>query len=304
MAKTRKKVDFRKIKTCPLAKRKNKFSLGDMLEPTSAGPADDEGILLLAQHMHAARRKNRSIILMLGGAVVKEGCSGLIIDLMKRGYVQHLAGNGAVSIHDYELALIGETSEDVPNGLKDGSFGMAEETGEMMNDALVEGAARKLGYGAAIASDIASRELPHRELSLLWNADELNIPVSIHIAIGGDIIHQHPSCDGAVLGLTSFRDFRGLTEAVANLRKGVVLNIGSAVLLPEVFLKALTIARNLGHSVEKFTTANFDFLDMYRARTRIVEWPSVLGCTGIDIRGPHHETIPALHRAIVELQQE
>ncbi|MBN1673793.1 MAG: hypothetical protein JXR37_22285 [Kiritimatiellae bacterium] len=294
-------MDFTKIKTYPIAQRTNKFRLADML-PLDAPAAGDEQDPLLAEvaaRIVEARHRGRRVILMIGGAVVKEGCSRLLIDLMARGVIDHVAGNGAVSIHDFELAMIGATSEDVADGLQDGTFGMAEETGRLMNESLKDGAARGIGYGRAVAEKIAEQAFAHRADSLLYNALTLSIPVTIHVAIGGDIVHQHPTCDGAALGATSYSDFRLLIESVAQLADGVLLNIGSAVLLPEVFLKALTIARNLGHDVRGFTTANFDFLDMYRARTRIVEWPRVLGCRGYDVRGPHRKTLPALHRLVL-----
>ena len=262
---------------------------------------NNPGIVSLAQKIVDAKLKGRKIIVMLGGAVIKEGCSLLLIDLIKKGFISHIAGNGAVSIHDFEIAMIGETSENVRDGLRDGSFGMVEETGHLMNIALNKGASENMGYGLSIANKIKEENFPHKNLSVLYNALQAGIPATIHIAIGGDIIHQHPLCDGSVLGKTSFHDFKVLTESVSQLKDGVMLNIGSAVNLPEVFLKALTIARNLGYNVENFTTANFDFFDMYRPRTRIIEWPKEIGCTGFDIRGGHTETIPALHAAIMKL---
>jgi hypothetical protein len=294
-------VDFSRIRTYPIRERRNKFRLADMLAldtpATWRGEGDLDG---LAEGVLAAKAAGRPVIAMLGGAVIKEGCSDLLIDLLERGFIQHVAGNGAVSIHDFELALIGETSEDVPDGLRDGTFGMAEETGAMINAALRDGAEQGLGYGEAVGRMVEAENLPHRRHSLLCRAVSRGVPVTIHVAVGGDIIHQHPRCDGAALGATSFEDFRRLTATVTQLAGGVVLNIGSAVLMPEVFLKALTIARNLGHDVRDFTTANLDFLDQYRPRTRVVQWPSVLGCRGYDIRGRHAETLPALYRRLVD----
>jgi deoxyhypusine synthase len=291
-------ADFGGIRTCPIRERANKFHLAEMIPAGSAGTFRDAGLTEVAERIRVARRAEREVILMLGGAVIKEGCSLLVIDLMRQGLVTHLAVNGAVSIHDFEIAMIGATSEDVAEGLRTGMFGMAEETGRWINEALREAAGSGEGYGLAVGRAIHRRDLPHRESSILGQAYALRIPLTVHIAIGGDIVHQHPCCDGAALGATSFTDFRILTASVSRLARGVVLNVGSAVNLPEVFLKALTIARNLGHDVREFTTANFDFLDMYRPRTRIVEWPRVLGCTGFDVRGRHRDTIPALHRAL------
>ncbi|NJB66801.1 deoxyhypusine synthase [Desulfobaculum xiamenense] len=292
-------VDFDKVRTYPIAERDNKFTLDMMIDPARYLAAGIENMDALADAVVRAKRKGRRVVVMMGGAVIKEGCGALLIDLMEKGVIDHIAGNGAVSIHDFEIALIGQTSENVQNGLRDGSFGMAEETGAMMNLAIRDAAAKGEGYGHGIGRMIAERELPFRDSSVLYNAYRLGIPATIHVAVGGDIIHQHPLCDGAALGTASYTDFRIITDTVAAMAEGVLLNIGSAVLMPEVFLKALTVARNVGHDVARFTTANFDFLDMYRPRTRVLQWPEALGCTGIDIRGGHRDTVPALHRGIV-----
>lgn len=294
------RLDFSQIKRYPIKERKNKFAIANMIPLNRCHTFENRDFQKVCEAVVTAYRNNKTTIFMLGGAVVKEGCSLALIEMMKQGGVSHLAVNGAVSIHDFEIALIGESSEDVQNGLQDGTFGMVEETGMMMNEALKSGAAVGKGYGESIGSYIIDNNLPFKEYSLFYWAMKLNIPISVHIAIGGDIIHQHPTCDGAVLGATSFKDFKILTDSVGTLREGVLLNIGSAVNLPEVFLKGLTIARNLSYPVENFTTANFDFLDMYRPRTRLVQWPQVIGCTGYDIRGSHRETIPGLYRYFID----
>ncbi len=291
-------VDFTRVRTYPIIQRANKFRLEMMIPVENETAYHDPTIDSLAKRIVHTKQAGGKVVAMMGGAVIKEGCSLLLVDLMKNGWIDHVAGNGAVSIHDFEIALCGETSEDVCRGLEDGTFGMAEETGSMMNAALKAAAAEGLGYGAAIGTAIRDKALPHRDVSVLYQALKLALPATMHIAIGGDIIHQHPSCDGAVLGATSYRDFVTLAETVSQLRGGVLLNIGSAVLMPEVFLKALTVARNLGFDVRDFATANFDFMDMYRPRTRVIEWPRVVGAEGFDIRGEHRNTIPALHRAI------
>ncbi len=292
-------IDFKKVKTYPISKRKNKFNLKMMLPLDSDISYDIVNLDLIAKDIIAARKRKGEVIVMIGGAVIKTGCSALLIDLMKKGYITHLAGNGSISIHDFEVALIGETSENVADGLENGTFGMAEETGSMINGAINNGYKDGLGYGLSVAKMIEENDLPNKEYSLLYNANKLGIPVTIHSAIGGDIIHQHPLCSGAALGETSFKDFNLLAETISKLKGGVVLNIGSAVNLPEVFLKALTVVRNLGYDASEFTTANFDFINMYRARTRIVEWPKVLGCTGYDIREGHDKTVPMLHKMIM-----
>jgi deoxyhypusine synthase len=294
-------IDFSKISTYPIKNRQNKFAIKDMIPLDSGIDLKDPQIRAVAKLIIRAKSKNAKVILMLGGAVVKVGCSALLIDLIQRGFIDHIALNGGASIHDFEIAMIGATSEDVQNGLRDGSFGMAEETLVNMNTALNQGYQNREGYGFSIAKKVEGLNLPYKNLNILYNAMIHNIPGTVHIAIGGDIIHQHPSCDGAALGRTSFIDFQRMVETVSQLSDGILLNVGSAVNLPEVFLKAVTMVRNMGYDVKNFTTANFDFLNMYRARTRIVEWPQVLGGQGFDIRGNHTETIPTLHKYILEM---
>jgi deoxyhypusine synthase len=294
-------IDFSKISTYPIKNRQNKFAIKDMIPLDSGIDLKDPQIRAVAKLIIRAKSKNAKVILMLGGAVVKVGCSALLIDLIQRGFIDHIALNGGASIHDFEIAMIGATSEDVQNGLRDGSFGMAEETLVNMNTALNQGYQNREGYGFSIAKKVEGLNLPYKNLNILYNAMIHNIPGTVHIAIGGDIIHQHPSCDGAALGRTSFIDFQRMVETVSQLSDGILLNVGSAVNLPEVFLKAVTMVRNMGYDVKNFTTANFDFLNMYRARTRIVEWPQVLGGQGFDIRGNHAETMPTLHKYILEM---
>lgn len=287
--------DFSAIRTRPIAERENKFSIAEMLAPGAPVSFRSPELDGVAAAVRTAHDNDRQVVAMLGGAVVKEGCSLLLIELMKQGFITHLAVNGSVTIHDFEVAVIGATSEDVLSGLDDGSFGMAEETGRLMNEALVEGHRDGLGYGAAIGRALEHLACDNLSHSLLYQAYALKVPATVHVAIGGDIIHQHPACDGAALGATSYEDFRTLTDTMADIGGGVVLNIGSAVVMPEVFLKALTIARNLGHRHGDFTVANFDFLDMYRARTRVLEWPKALGATAFDVRGRHRETVAGLY---------
>ncbi|MCX6356833.1 MAG: hypothetical protein NT045_02990, partial [Candidatus Aureabacteria bacterium] len=215
--------------------------------------------------------------------------------------VTAVAMNGAASIHDFEIALIGKTSEDVQQGLADGTFGMAEETGAMMNAALAEGEAAGIGAGWAIGRYIIEHRLPHRDASILASAVQLRIPATVHIAIGTDIIHQHPSADGRVLGQTSMDDFRMFTEIVGQLGGGgVMLNIGSAVVLPEVFLKALTVARNRGMRVAGFTTVTMDMLMQYRALENVVRRPGATGGRGYYLIGHHEIMLPLLSRAVIE----
>lgn len=293
-------IDFNKIKTYPISERQNKFSLNEMIPLDQQVTSEEqEKIQKIADAVLKAKKQSANNIFMLGGAVVKVGCSAVLIDLMEKGFISHLAVNGAVSIHDFEVAFIGETSEDVERGLEDGVFGMVEETGRFMNEAINQGLEEGLGYGEAIGKKIEQMDLPYKENSILYQAYRMKIPVTVHIAIGGDIIHQHPLCNGAALGETSFIDFKILTQSVTRLSQGTLLNFGSAVNLPEAFLKALTIARNLKHDVRSFTAANFDFLNMYRPRTRLLEWPKSLGCETLDIRDNHNITLPLLRQFIV-----
>lgn len=294
-------LDFSRIKTIPIRERKNKVKLSDLIKP------DDTKIIMnsekldnLAAEIIRASKNKKQVILMMGAHVIKVGMSLLIIDLMKRNVLKHIAMNGAGPIHDFELALIGETSEYVEQTIEDGTFGMIEETGKILNGAIKEGAKNNLGMGYSIGKKIDELDLPNKESSILWNAYRLNVPVTVHSAIGTDIIHQHPDCDGSAIGKTSYHDFKIFAESVSRLEDGVVLNVGCAVMLPEVFLKALTIARNLGFKVEKITAANLDMTDHYRPRENVVKRPTSLGGKGFVIIERHEKTIPTLHRKIVD----
>ncbi|MEK6891673.1 MAG: hypothetical protein AABX25_00670 [Nanoarchaeota archaeon] len=294
-------LDFSKIKTIPIKQRKNKVKLSDLIKPENSKVMMDSIELndLVYRTINASVR-NKQIIVMMGAHVIKVGMSLLIIDLMKKGIIKHIAMNGAGPIHDFELALIGETSEYVEKTIEDGTFGMIEETGRILNDAIKKGAKNNLGYGYSIGKKINDLNLKNKEYSILYNAYKLNIPVTVHVAIGTDIIHQHPSCDGAAIGKTSYKDFKIFAESVSKLEEGVILNIGSAVILPEVFLKALTVARNLGFKVKNITAANFDMNNHYRPRENVVTRPTSLGGTGFTIIEKHEKTIPTLHRLIVD----
>ena len=294
-------LDFNKIKTIPIKQRKNKVKLNDLVKPEdSKALFNSEEFDELVERITSAYRNKKQVILMMGAHVIKTGMSLLIIDLMKKRVIKHIAMNGAGPIHDFELALIGETSEYVEDTIEDGTFGMIEETGSTLNEAINEGAKANLGMGYSIGKKINDLSLPNKECSILYNAYRLGIPATVHVAIGTDIIHQHPSCDGAAVGKASFQDFRIFAESVSRLENGVVLNIGCAVVLPEVFLKALTISRNLGFKVENITAANFDMIDHYRSRENVVKRPTSLGGKGFAIIEKHEKTIPALHRKIVD----
>ena len=259
--------------------------------------------LTLVDAIAAAARARRGVVVMLGGHIVKTGLAPLLLDLARRGVVTHIAMNGSAAIHDYEVARFGGTSEDVAAGLKDGTFGMAEETGREMNEAFVAGMAEGRGMGEALAGALErSRELAHPELSILLGARRLGIPTTVHAAIGAEIIHQHPAASGAAIGDTSHRDFRRLAAALPSLHDGgVVLNLGSAVIMPEVFLKALTIARNLNEGrPERFVSCDLDMLRHYRPRMNVVQRPTMHGGAGYEITGHHEIMVPLLAWGVIE----
>jgi len=243
----------------------------------------------------------RAVIVMLGGHVVKTGLAPVLVDLARRRIVTHFALNGSAAIHDYEIARWGGTSEDVAAGLRDGTFGMSEETGRGMNEAFVRGMTEQWGMGESLMRALDARgDLAHPELSLMLGAYRLGVPVTVHAAIGAEIIHQHPAANGAAIGDTSHRDFRRLAHALGGLHDGgVVLNLGSAVILPEVFLKALTIARNLHDGrPTHFTTCDMDMVRHYRPRVNVVQRPTLEGGKGYEITGHHEIMVPLLAWAL------
>jgi len=249
-----------------------------------------------------ATKKERAVVVMLGGHIVKTGLAPLLIDLMNRGVITHLAMNGSAAIHDYEIARFGATSEDVARGLVDGTFGMAEETGRGMNDAFIMGMQSRWGMGEALARALEETSLSNPELSVLLSAQRLGIPCTVHAALGAEIIHQHPATNGAAIGDTSHRDFRRLAASLPALHDGgVVLNLGSAVIMPEVFLKALTIARNLNDgNPTAFTTCDLDMQRHYRPRVNVVQRPTQGSGKGYEITGHHEIMVPLLTWGVIE----
>jgi hypothetical protein len=245
----------------------------------------------------------RGVVAMLGGHVVKTGLAPVLIELIRRRAITHVAMNGSAAIHDYEVARFGATSEDVAAGLREGSFGMAEETGRGMNTAITRGMTERQGMGEALTRDLADREdLENPELSLLLGAARYGVPVTVHAALGAEIIHQHPAADGAAIGDTSHRDFRRLAHALMSIDAGgVVLNVGSAVMMPEVFLKALTIARNLnGGRPRGFVTCDMDMQRHYRPRVNVVQRPTLESGAGYEITGHHEIMVPLLAWAVID----
>lgn len=256
----------------------------------------------IALSIVTARKLNKPVIVMLGGHVIKTGCSPILTDLAKNGFITHFASNGSAAIHDTELARLGHTSEDVASQLTDGSFGMARDTADLVNRAARRASEKKLGFGQTVGSMLIEENALFNSRALLANAFLLKIPYTLHIAIGTDIVHQHPDADGASIGDASLRDFRIFAASVSKLgHGGVVLNLGSAVVMPEVFLKALSVARNLGYDVTHFTTANFDMIQHYRPGVNVVNRPVMAGGQGFSITGHHEIMIPLLAAAIHEM---
>jgi deoxyhypusine synthase len=254
----------------------------------------------LARRVAVARRAGCMVLLQMGAHPIKVGLGPIICDLIRDGIITGCAGNGATMIHDFELAYAGRTSEDVGAGLVDGSFGMAEETGAILNEfakiAMTEGR----GYGEIVGREILKRHFKFCESSIFATAYDKGVPATIHVALGSDIVHMHPAADGAAIGAATMADFHRLAATVAELSRGVVINLGSAVLMPEVFMKALNLARNLGRKIEAFTAADMDFLRQYRPRMNVVERPTQGGGRGLMLIGHHELMFPLLVAAIHE----
>ena len=305
----REPLDFSNLKTVSLAERGGKVKASDFARLYSpgagiAGFVDSlphilagESFRAVIEALAAARARKRAILWGLGGHVIKCGVAPVLLDLMRRGYATGFALNGSASIHDFEIALAGHTSEDVEAALPDGRFGSAEETGREMNRAIVCAAREGIGIGEALG-----RHLSGGEKSLLYGAYQHGTPVTVHVAIGTDTPHTHPAADGAAIGSATHRDFRLFCTLVTELHDGgVYLNVGSAVLLPEVFLKAVSAVRNLGHPLAGFTTVNLDFLQHYRPRVNVVERPHAAGAgKGYAITGHHELMVPLLAAALIE----
>ena len=308
-----KPLSLDKVKTYPLASRPSKVSLDDFAKPVANDASLQEFLSSLpnilavqslreiAARMQRARELNKPIIWGIGGHVIKTGLAPVIIDLMNRGFVSAIAANGSVLVHDAEIAMVGSTSEDVDATLGEGVFGGADETGKLLNQAARDGARDSIGLAEAVGQALAEMKPPHAQNSLLCAAYKSRVPFTAFITIGGDIAHFHPAADGSALGATSHTDFRLLAEIVRRMNGGgVYLNVGSAVTLPEVFLKCVTLVRNLGHELSDITTANFDFIQSYRPLTNVVRRPTADGAgRGYAITGHHELTIPLLAAELI-----
>jgi hypothetical protein len=301
------------VSTYPLASRPSKVSLDDFASPVEGNSSLKDflnslpnilavqSLRELAARVRRARELHKPIIWGIGGHVIKTGLAPLLIDLMNRGFVTAIAANGSVLVHDSEIAMVGSTSEDVDATLGEGAFGGAEETGTLLNHAAQDGARDGIGLGEATGRALLALDPKHADYSLLCSAYKARVPFTAHVTVGGDIAHFHPKADGAALGATTHTDFRLLAELVRRMDGGgVYLNVGSAVVLPEVFLKCVTLVRNLGHPLGDITTANFDFIQSYRPLTNVVRRPTADGAgRGYSITGHHELTLPLLAAELI-----
>lgn len=305
-------IDLKGIETYSIKDRKSKVDIKDLGSPYRKGSSFSDFVNTLpnilaakdikevADRIISANKAKKVIAIGMGAHVIKVGLGPVVIDMMERGIVSSVAMNGAGIIHDSELAMIGQTSEDVAAELKGGAFGMAEETGRVLNEAIKDGVKKGYGIGRSVGDRLLKEEFPFNDKSILAAGARLDIPVTVHVAVGTDIIHMHPYCSGAAVGEGSHTDFRIFSSVVSNLEGGVYLNIGSAVILPEVFLKALTLVRNLGHEVLNFTTVNMDFIQGYRPLTNVCKRPTITGGRGYSLTGHHEIMLPLLAAMVKE----
>lgn len=312
MKKTVPQLPWEKIKTYPLKNRHSKVHFKDIATPYRTGSSFKaflkslpnflavQDFFSVVEAMAKAHRKQKLILVGMGSHVIKVGLSPIIIHLMEQGLIQGIAMNGSGIIHDFEMAYLGKTSEDVDKEINQGTFGMAEETGRILNTTIEKGMKKGLGMGEAVGQMIVKEKYPYHSKSILAAGERLGIPITIHVAIGTDIIHMHPSVNGAAIGETSLHDFKKFTAQVSRLEGGVYLNIGSAVFLPEIFLKSVTIARNLGYPLRRLTTVNMDFLQHYRPITNVVKRPTQKGGKGYALTGHHEIMLPLLAAALME----
>lgn len=305
-------ISLADVKSYPLEERHSKVKIDDFGKPWKSGKDMSQWIDYLPRILAAndfrkivnnitlAVRSGNPVILAMGAHAIKVGLNPVILDFLDRGIISGLAMNGAGIIHDAELAMSGHTSEEVEEQIGDGKFGMAEETGRFLNEAIIEGANRGYGLGKAVGAMLVQEKFPYNYYSLLVRAFELDIPLTVHVAIGTDIIHFHPKADGSSIGKTSHMDFRIFAGLISRLEGGVFINLGSAVIMPEVFLKALSLVRNLGYNVRSFTSVNMDFIRHYRPMTNVVHRPTLEGGEGYSLVGHHEIMFPLLAAAVIE----
>jgi hypothetical protein len=306
-------LEFKGIKTSSLRNRKSKIGVDRFASPLRPAASFKkflhslprvlaaEDFQKVVSRIVAAIRGDKMVLLGMGAHPIKVGLNPIIIDLMQRGIIRGLAVNGAGIVHDVEIAMAGKTSEEVEEGLGRGAFGVTKETAEFINGALQDGHKEGRGFGEAMGRALQKEEgFPYREMSICAAASRLGIPLTVHVAIGTDVVHIHPSTDGAIIGELTYRDFRLFAALVASLEGGIYINMGSAVIMPEVFLKALSAARNLGHRVEDFVTLNMDFIQHYRPTQNVVRRPTIQGGMGFALTGHHEIMVPLLAAAIIE----
>jgi hypothetical protein len=307
-----KPISLKSIKTYSIRERSSKVSIEDFGSGWNSGGGfgawfkglpnilAGSDLRKVIARLTAAARKGNTILVAMGAHAIKVGLNPVILDLMERNIISGIALNGAGIIHDLEVAMVGATSEDVDTELHQGRFGMAKETGEFLNEAIREGARKGEGLGYSVGRSILNESFPYADYSIVAGALRMGIPVTVHVAIGTDIIHFHPAADGAAIGKASHLDFRIFATLVSRLEGGVYINLGSAVVLPEVFLKALTLVKNLGFTVEKFTTVDMDFIRHYRPMRNVVQRPTLQGGEGFSLTGHHEIMFPLLAAALIE----
>jgi hypothetical protein len=307
-------INVSDLKTYPLKKRHSKVRISDFSKSWRKGGSFSrfyralpdilavKTLRAVARAIAQAHRRGRPVIVGIGAHVIKVGLTPILVTWMEQGLITAVAMNGAGIIHDFELALMGHTSEEVDDEIDDGRFGMTEETGRILNEAITQGHRNGQGMGEAVGQYItrSKNQFPNRRTSILATGATLGIPVTVHVAVGTDVIHMHPAADGAAIGATSLLDFRRLAAVVAGMEGGVYLNIGSAVVLPEVFLKTVSLGRNLGHTLSNITTVNMDFLSHYRPLTNVVRRPTQKGGKGYSLIGHHEIMLPLLVAAVAE----
>ncbi len=306
-------IDLSGLKTMPMAERTSKVSVRDFAVPHAPGGSVAElieslpdilagsGLRAAIDRVASARRRGRAVVVSMGAHVIKCGLSPILIDLMRRGVITALAMNGAGAIHDSEIARFGKTSEDVVDGMRTGLFGMASETADFLNSVAAIAAVEDLGFGEALGRAVLADDAPHADSSLLAAAYQCGVPLTVHVGMGTDIVHMHPSADGAAIGKASLHDFRILTEAMRGLGDGgVLLNLGSAVVLPEVLLKAITTLINLGENMRGMLGVNLDFVQHYRSNQQVVARVREIGGEGISLTGHHEIMIPLIAAGVIE----